>query len=106
MYARKSDNLRASSWMDSGLVVVVCIIISMVVSVFFVLFYVQYEWCHVLFNNFTVSIVYFSFTPFSKEDLSTMFIISAIYIYRVWWVFFFYIKKVRTFVSKMSRLYR
>ena len=56
MFTNKSDNLRASSWLDSGLVVIVCIIISMVVSVFFVLFYVQYEWCHVLFNNFTVSV--------------------------------------------------
>ena len=56
MLKTKSDSLRASSWVDSGLLVVVCIIISMVVSVFFVLFYVQYEWCHVLFRNFTVSI--------------------------------------------------
>ena len=56
MFSNKSDNMRASSWLDSGLVVVVCIVISMVVSVFFVLFYVQYEWCHVLFRNFTVSI--------------------------------------------------
>ena len=56
MFSKKSDNMRASSWLDSGLVVVVCIVISMVVSVFFVLFYVQYEWCHVLFRNFTVSI--------------------------------------------------
>ena len=52
----KSNNLRASSWVDSGLLVVVTIIISMVISVFFVLFYVQYEWCPVLFKNFTVSI--------------------------------------------------
>ena len=50
----KSGAVMASSWVDSGLVVVVCIIVSMVVSVFFVLFYVQYEWCHVLFKNFTV----------------------------------------------------
>ena len=42
-------------WVDSGLVVVVCIILSMVVSVFFILFYVQYEWCQVLFRNYTVS---------------------------------------------------
>ena len=57
MFSNKSDNLRASSWLDSGLVVVVCIIIAMVVRVFFVLFYVQYEWCHVLFKNYTVSIL-------------------------------------------------
>ena len=45
MLSMRSDNLRFSSWVDSGLLVVVTIIISMVVSVFFVLFYVQYEWC-------------------------------------------------------------
>ena len=55
----KSKSLRASSWVDSGLLVVVTIIISMVVSVFFVLFYVQYEWCPVLFKNFTVCIPLF-----------------------------------------------
>ena len=57
MLSMRSDNLRFSSWVDSGLLVVVTIIISMVVSVFFVLFYVQYEWCHVLFKNYTVSIL-------------------------------------------------
>ena len=57
MFDQKPDNLRASSWVDSGLLVVVCIIVSMVVSVFFILFYVQYEWCHVLFKNYTVSIL-------------------------------------------------
>ena len=51
-------NLKPSIWLDSGLLVIVLIIVSMVGSVFFVLFYVQYEWCHVLFKNFTVSIVW------------------------------------------------
>ena len=59
MLSMRSDNLRFSSWVDSGLLVVVTIIISMVVSVFFVLFYVQYEWCPVLFRNFTVLIPLF-----------------------------------------------
>ena len=40
---------------DSGLVVVVSIILSMIFCVFLVLTYVQYEWCNVLFKNFTVS---------------------------------------------------
>ena len=40
---------------DSGLIVVVSIILSMVVCVFVVLTYVKYEWCDVLFSNFTVS---------------------------------------------------
>ena len=41
--------------LDSGLIVVVSIIVCMLLSVFFVLLYVQYEWCPVLFKNFTVS---------------------------------------------------
>ena len=40
---------------DSGLVVVVSIIFSMMVCVLVVLTYVKYEWCDVLFSNFTVS---------------------------------------------------
>ena len=40
---------------DSGLIVVVSIILSMVICVFVVLTYVKYEWCEVLFSNFTVS---------------------------------------------------
>lgn len=40
---------------DSGLVVVVSIIACMILCVFVVLTYVQYEWCNVLFKNFTVS---------------------------------------------------
>ena len=40
---------------DSGLVVVVSIIFSMIVCVLVVLTYVKYEWCDVLFSNFTVS---------------------------------------------------
>ena len=39
---------------DSGLVLVVCIILSMIVCVMVVLTAVQYEWCNVLFKNFTV----------------------------------------------------
>ena len=40
---------------DSGLIVVVSIIFSMIVCVLVVLTYVKYEWCEVLFSNFTVS---------------------------------------------------
>ena len=40
--------------MDSGLVVVVCIASSMIISVISLLFFVKYEWCHVLFKNNTV----------------------------------------------------
>ena len=43
-----------SGMMDSGLVVVVCIISSLIVIVFSFLLFVDYEWCHVLFKNNTV----------------------------------------------------
>ena len=36
---------------DSGLLVVVFIIAAMIFIVFFVLFYVKYEWCPVLFTS-------------------------------------------------------
>ena len=40
--------------MDSGLMVVICIASSMIISVISLLFFVKYEWCHVLFRNNTV----------------------------------------------------
>ena len=45
-----------SGMMDSGLVVVVIIISSLIVTTFSFLLFVDYEWCHVLFKNNTVSI--------------------------------------------------
>ena len=39
---------------DSGLVVVLCVITLLLVAVFLPLISVQYEWCHVLFENNTV----------------------------------------------------
>ena len=45
-----------SGMMDSGLVVVVCIISSLIILTFSFLLFVDYEWCHVLFMNNTVSI--------------------------------------------------
>ena len=57
--------------MDSGLVVVVSIILSMIVCVFVVLTYVQYEWCHVLFKNFTVNIQGIERTKFINKFLIT-----------------------------------
>ena len=44
-----------SGFFDSGLVVVVCIILVLLTSVFSFLLLVEYEWCHVLFRNNTVS---------------------------------------------------
>ena len=41
--------------MDSGLIVVVFIITSLIITVFSFLLFVDYEWCHVLFKNNTVS---------------------------------------------------
>merc|ERR1711976_284111 len=39
--------------MDSGLIVVVFIISSLIITVFSFLLFVDYEWCHVLFKNNT-----------------------------------------------------
>ena len=44
-----------SSMMDSGLVVVVFIISSLIIITFSFLLLVDYEWCHVLYKNNTVS---------------------------------------------------
>ena len=43
-----------SGMMDSGLVVVVCIISCLIILTFSFLLFVDYEWCHVLFKNNTV----------------------------------------------------
>ena len=40
---------------DSGLVVVVCVLLILLTTVFSFLLLVEYEWCHVLFKNNTVS---------------------------------------------------
>ena len=45
----------SSSMLDSGMMVVIFIILSMIFMVFFVLFTVKHEWCPVLFKNYTVS---------------------------------------------------
>ena len=39
---------------DSGLVVVVCVLLILLTTVFSFLLLVEYEWCHVLFRNNTV----------------------------------------------------
>jgi len=43
----------SSKEMDSGLIVVVFIISSLIITVFSFLLFVDYEWCHVLFKNNT-----------------------------------------------------
>ena len=45
---------------DSGLVVVACITSSLMVIVFSLLLYVEYEWCNVFFANNTVSLQKYS----------------------------------------------
>ena len=40
---------------DSGLVVVLCVVTLLLVVVFLPLLGVEYKWCHVLFDNSTVS---------------------------------------------------
>ena len=47
--SRKERNI------DSGLVVVVFIITSLIITVFSFLLFVDYEWCPVLFKNNTVN---------------------------------------------------
>ena len=46
---------RSGGMIDSGMVVVISIIMAMIFIVFFVLFTVKHEWCPVLFKNNTVS---------------------------------------------------
>ena len=46
-----------SSMMDSGLVVVVFIISSLIIITFSFLLLVDYEWCQVLYKNNTVSYI-------------------------------------------------
>ena len=41
--------------LDSGLVVVLVIVLTMVLILTYCLFLVKYEWCHVLFSNNTVN---------------------------------------------------
>ena len=48
------DPLTYSAIFDSGLLVVVCIILVLLTSVFSFLLLVEYEWCEVLFRNNTV----------------------------------------------------
>lgn len=53
---------------DSGLVVVVCVLLILLTTVFSFLLLVEYEWCHVLFKNNTVS-----FRAEDKHSLRLMF---------------------------------
>jgi hypothetical protein len=46
---------RSGSMIDSGMVVIISIILAMIFMVFLVLFTVKHEWCPVLFKNNTVS---------------------------------------------------
>ena len=40
---------------DSGLLVVIIIVLTMLLILGYCLLFVKYEWCHVLYNNNTVS---------------------------------------------------
>ena len=46
------------SMVDSGLIVIIIIIVSLVLITFSFLIFVDYEWCHVLYNNNTVCTKY------------------------------------------------
>ena len=61
---------------DSGLIVVVCITSSLIVIVFSLLLYVEYEWCHVFFNNNTVS-MFFSFWVTDFFSLSSFGVLNV-----------------------------
>ena len=52
-FAKMQDMMKERN-MDSGLIVVVFIITSLIITVFSFLLFVDYEWCHVLFKNNTV----------------------------------------------------
>jgi hypothetical protein len=48
-------NLRKA--FDSGLAIIIFIIVSLLVILFYLLLFVKYEWCPVLYKNNTVSLV-------------------------------------------------
>ena len=53
---RRGKRLHIMS-LDSGMIVVILISMMYMVLVFGLLFYVKNDWCDLLFNNFTVSII-------------------------------------------------
>ena len=65
--------------MDSGLVVVVFIITSLIITVFSFLLFVDYEWCHVLFKNNTVSILQIQITSTGRNSIQELCSLSVSY---------------------------
>ena len=53
---------------DSGLVVVVTILVFIIRVMIFTLVYVKYEWCHVLFRNNTVRSSILTITFATQEN--------------------------------------
>ena len=51
--------------LDSGLLVVVIITLTMILIVIYCLLFVKYEWCHVLFANNTVGSAFINNIDFS-----------------------------------------
>ena len=68
---KEQTSTKIVDMVDSGLVVVVCITSSLIVIVFSLLLYVEYEWCHVFFKNNTVNI-YLHFLHYVFFSLSSM----------------------------------
>ena len=54
---------------DSGMVVVVFIISSLIIITFSFLLFVDYEWCHVLFKNNTVLLLLSNFIPRPRPNM-------------------------------------
>ena len=57
---------------DSGLVVVVTILVFLITVMMVTLLYVKYEWCHVLFRNNTVSQPDHSRNILQKASISSL----------------------------------
>ena len=84
---RKSQHTSfLSGLFDSGLLVVVCIILVLLTSVFSFLLLVEYEWCHVLFRNNTVSWQIYTFNIyFIKFNLFKLNFINLVLVYLPNW---------------------
>ena len=78
--------LLSSLMADSGLVVVLCVVTLLLVVVFIPLLAVEYQWCHVLFDNTTVSTLSQSYQSlYRAQNLLNIFHnSSSIYNFRIW----------------------
>ena len=57
--------------LDSGLMVVILIILTMILILIYCLLLVKYEWCHVLYANNTVSVFINKSVLYSKLRMTS-----------------------------------